>query len=91
MEELTKLFLNFLEIMEAELKLFRLNTAKTLKGIGWVGMGIFLLGIGFLFFAWTIFQGLTILIGKVGAGLLTSLFILMVGGIFIWRGGKTLK
>lgn len=91
MEELTKYILNLLEIMEIELKLLRLNLTKIFKGLSWFSMGVFLLGIGVIFLGWTIFQGLTLLIGTVGAGLLTSLFILVLGGVFLWQGKKSLR
>lgn len=91
MEEITRYILNMLEIMEAELKLIRIGMAKTAKGISWFGMGVFLLGMGLILLAWTIFTGLTLLIGKVGAGLVTSVLILLLGGAFLWKGSKTLK
>ncbi|HCP15664.1 MAG TPA: hypothetical protein DIT32_07945 [Peptococcaceae bacterium] len=91
MEEITKYILNMLEIMETELKLIRLGMAKTAKGISWFGMGVFLLGMGLILLAWTAFTGLSMLIGKVGAGFATSLLILLLGGVFLWQGSKTLK
>jgi hypothetical protein len=91
MEEITKYFLNVLEILEAELKLFKLNTAKVFKAVSFFGMGVFLLGMGVLFLAWTLFKWLVLIFGPVPAGLITSLFILLLGGMFIWQGKKSLK
>ena len=91
MEALTQYFLNFLEIMETELKLFKLSAAKVFKGIGWFGAGIALLFVGLLLLAWTIFTGLTILLGKVAAGLISACLILLAGGVFLWLGTKSMK
>lgn len=91
MAEITAYFLNLLEILEKEWQLLRLTAAKTVKGLGWFGIGILLLTIGLLLLAWTCFTALAQIIGPVGAGLATSLLILAVGGIFLWMGSKSLK
>lgn len=91
MDELTKYFLNLLEVAETELKLARLNLGKVFKGISWFGMGVFLLGIGAIVLGWTLFQALTMLLGPVLAGLLTAVFILLMGGVFLWQGKNNMK
>ncbi len=91
MEALTQYFLNLLEIMETELKLFKLSAAKVFKGIGWFGAGIMLLLIGFLVLAWTVFTAVSVLLGKVAAGLIAACLILLAGGVFLWQGSKSMK
>ena len=91
MEQLTAFFLSLLELMEKELALFKLMTARTFKGLGWFAMGVFLLGTGFLLLAWTCFTAVSSLLGPAGAGLLTSVLILAGGGTFLWIGKKNLK
>jgi len=91
MEQITAFFLSLLDILEKELALFKLTSARAFKGLGWFAMGVFLLGIGLLFLAWTCFTAVSALLGPVGAGLLTSVLILAGGGTFLWIGKKNLK
>jgi len=91
MDDLTAYFLSLLEVIEKEAKLFRLMAAKTIMGISMFVAGTTLVVIGILVFAYTCFTILTILIGKVGAGLLTSGLILLGGGVFLWKGTKSFK
>ncbi len=91
MAEITAYFLNLLEILEKEWQLLRLTASKTIKGLGWFGIGILMLAIGLLLLAWTCFTALAQAIGPVGAGLATSLLILAAGGAFLWMGSKSLK
>lgn len=91
MEALTQYILNLLEVLETELNVFKLTAAKAFRGLGWYGAGIGLLFIGILLLGWTLFTGLAVLLGKVAAGLITALSILLAGGVFLWLGSKALK
>jgi hypothetical protein len=91
MEQITAYILNLLEIIEKELKLLKHMTAKTLFSIGWFGMGVFLLGVGLIFLAWTCFTAVAMLVGPAWAGLAASVLLLLGGGVFLWIGKKNLK
>ena len=91
MEQITAYILSILEIAEKELKLFKIMAAKTVLSMGWFGMGVFLLGAGLIFLAWTCFTAISLLIGPAWAGLAASVLLLLGGGLFLWIGKKNLK
>ena len=91
MEQITAYFLSLLEIAENELKLLKHMAAKTLLSISCFGMGVFLLGAGLIFLAWTCFTAVSLLIGPTWAGLAASGLLLLGGGVFLWTGKKNLK
>ena len=91
MEQITAYVLSLLEIAEKELKLFKLMASRTLLSMGWFAMGVFLLGVGLIFLAWTCFTAVSALVGPVWAGLAASVLLLLGGGVFLWLGKKNLK
>jgi len=91
MEQITAYFLSLLEIIEKELKLFRLLAAKTFVGLCLFAMGVFLIGAGFILLAWSCFTAISMLIGPALAGLSTSALILLGGGAMLWIARNNLK
>ena len=91
MEQLTAYFLTLLEVLEKEAALFKKSTGKAFGGLCFLAMGVFLLGVGFLVFAWTCFTALAFVIGAVWAGLVVSALILVGGGFFLWISKTNLR
>ena len=91
MERITAYFLSLLEVIEKELGLLKKTAARTMLGLCLIAMGVFLLGVGLLALIWTCFMVMTELIGVVGAGLLSSVMILLIGGVFLWASTRSLK
>ena len=91
MEQLTEYLLALLDVLEKEAKLLKKTAAKAFMGLCFLAMGVFLLGMGFLLFAWTCFTAVSMALGAVGAGLLVSVLILLGGGIVLWLSKKYLK
>lgn len=91
MEQITAYILSLLEIAEKELKLLKHISVKTVFGIGWLSMGVLLLGISLIVLAWTCFTALSLLIGPAWAGLAAASLLLLGGGLFLWIGKKNLK
>ena len=91
MEQITAYFLTILEIIEKEIRLFKLTAAKTLISLSCFAVAIFLVGAGILLLAWTCFTAISTLIGPVTAGLVSALLILAGGGIMLWIGKRNLR
>ena len=88
MEELTAYFLKLLEVLEKEFAFLKQSLGKAAGGLGMVTVGFLLVAIGLLLLAWTCFTALSQWIGRVPAGLITSLLILGGGALLLQRGGK---
>ena len=91
MEQLTEYFLTALEILEKEIKLFKLTAARTLLSLCCFVMAIFLIGVGIMLLAWTSFTAVSLLVGPVVAGLSAAVLVLAGGGVMLWIGKKSLK
>ena len=91
MEPITAYFLSLLEIIEKELKLFRAVTIKSLTGFGWVFLGTFLVGMGFVLLVRACFTAISMLLGPALAGLVAAVLSLSGGGVFLWIGKRSLK
>ena len=91
MERITAYFLSLLEVIEKELLLLKRLAAKTVLGLCLIAMGVFLLGVGLMALIWTCFMAMSGLIGPVGAGLLSSVMVLLAGGVFLWASQRSLK